>query len=112
MEDKRSRRYSREFKLEAVRRSFESNRPVTEVAHELGVTVKRLYKWRREFDRYKEHAFPGAGRLTKSNELEALRRENKVLREERDILKKSLIYFARDHGCDSNSSKNTREDTR
>lgn len=111
MENKRSRRYSREFKVEAVRRSFASNRPVTEVAQELGVTVKRLYKWRREFDQYKNQAFAGSGRITTNKELELLRRENKKLKEERDILKKSLIFFAKDQGNDSSLSGSLPENS-
>ena len=107
MQKRDRKRYSREFKLEAVRRTQVSGKSVAEVARELELPVHHLYKWRTEVDRKTTEAFPGVGHNTPNTELEDLRRENKRLREERDILKKSLIYFAKDALTDSGSSGNT-----
>ena len=104
MQKRDRKRYSREFKLEALRRSQVTGKSVAEVARELEIPVHHLYKWRAEADRKEVNAFPGSGHTTPNRELEALRRENERLREERDILKKSLGFFARDASIGSDSS--------
>jgi transposase len=92
---RKSRRYSREFKIEAVRLSELDDRPVVEVARELGIHPNNLYKWRAQFAAEGEEAFPGKGNLSgQDEELRRLRRENMRLREERDILKKAVIFFS------------------
>lgn len=105
MERKERKKYSREFKLEALRQT-DMGKSVAEVARELEIPAHQLYKWRTEVDRKKTEAFPGSGHETPNAELEALRRENKRLREEREILKKSLGYFARDASLGTDSSSN------
>lgn len=90
------KRYSREFKMEAVRRCNESGKPVTEVARELDISVHHLYRWRDQAAKSKENAFPGHGKRNNTDELERLRRENAELKQERDILKKTAIYFAKE----------------
>lgn len=111
MQKRDRKRYSREFKLEAVRRTQVTGKSVAEVARELELPVHHLYKWRAEADRKQTEAFPGVGHSTPNAELEALRRENKRLREEREILKKSLIFFAGDGSSDTGSSGNTNENS-
>ena len=101
------KKYSKEFKREAVRRSNESGKPVTQVARELGMSVKRLYKWRNEFEIKKDKAFSGQKDSILNDELKKLRRENKILKEERTILKKSLIFFAKDQDNDLSLSEDT-----
>ena len=99
MTRKDRKRYSREFKLEAVRRSNESGKPITEVARELDISVHHLYRWRDDMAKSGEDAFVGSGKRMQgpnNDELKNLRRENAMLREERDILKKSLIFFAKE----------------
>ena len=106
MERKSKRKsHSREFKLEAVRRSYEPGKTVAEVAREIDVRENELHQWRKEVEEKGDHVFPGAGRKTPANssELEQLKRENARLREERDILKKSAIYFAKELKIDTNS---------
>ena len=107
MTRKDRKRYSREFKLEAVRRADESGKTVAEVARELDISVHHLYRWRNEASEQGEKVFPGQGKVHSQDELTRLRRENARLREERDILKKSLIFFAREDGPSSDSFKNT-----
>ena len=107
MTRKDRKRYSREFKLEAVRRADESGKTVAEVARELDISVHHLYRWRDEASKQGDKVFPGHGKANLQDELAKLKRENVRLREERDILKKSLIFFAKDDGRSSNSSEST-----
>ncbi|MDP8218124.1 MAG: transposase [Candidatus Theseobacter exili] len=79
----------KQFKIEAVRRSFEPGKTAAEVARELDIKVTQLYKWREEFERKQGQAFPKSGKSAQEGELETLRRENKRLKQERDILKKA-----------------------
>ena len=111
MEARRRKRYSREFKLEAVRQTYESGKSASQVARELNIPTKRIYKWRDESKRLKEGVFPGVGRIAnsyKDSELRRLRIENEKLKQERDILKKTIIFFAKDHENGSGSSKNAK----
>jgi len=86
------KQYSKEFKKEAVRLSVSSGKPVTQVARELGISVYVLGDWRR-LARL-EHELPAAENETPDQELKRLRRENRLLEQERDILKKAIAYFA------------------
>ena len=109
---KKRRYFTREFKLEAVKRSEEPGRTAAGVARELGITLNVIYRWRDELRLEGEKAFPGMGRPVESSandELRRLRKENTQLRMERDILKKSLIFFAKDAPTGSDSSKNQEE---
>ncbi len=89
--------YTKEFKLEAVRLWKSSGRPAAAVARELGLRRNHLYKWQHELEHFGDAAFPGkGGRAHSTDELTRLRRENARLREERDILKKAAVFFARE----------------
>ena len=112
MGEGRYKRHDREFKLAAVRRSFEPGKTAAEVARELDIPATRLYKWREQFDKNQDKAFFGKNTTSSNSELETLRKENKRLRQERDILKKSLIFFARDQGDDLSSSDDTSGNSR
>jgi transposase len=92
-----NRRYSPEFKDEAVRQIIEAGHTVSDVAARLGVSTNSLYKWVGAVQ-------PNTDSL-KDDELIESRRENLELRaelrrveEERDILKKAAGYFARNQG--------------
>lgn len=91
-------RYPKEFKLEAIRLLNEKEKPIADIARELGVKRTLLYRWRDEFNGKSEEAFEGrpGPKPDKKSELAKLRQENKELKEERDILKKAAAYFARD----------------
>jgi len=85
------RNYTREFKLEAVHLLETSGKSATQLERELGIGGGCLYRWKREFAAEGENAFPGHGRLAPEQEhIRQLERENKILRQERDILKKQL----------------------
>ncbi len=91
-------RYSKEFKLEAIRMLNEKEKPIAEIARELGVKRTLLYRWRDELESKKEEAFSGqtGPKTEKRSELDRLRQENKELKEDLVILKKAAAYFARD----------------
>lgn len=89
------RKYTQEFKVEAVRLSRQPGMTVVKAASDLGIRAKMLYRWRHEFAEAPAEAFPGKGRRRASEqELERLRRENEQLRMEREILKKATAFFA------------------
>jgi transposase len=91
------RTFSRDFKVEAVRLVEEEGRSVKDVAEKLGVHPGLLYKWRKAYIMEQEDAFPGQGHVVgPEEELRMLRRENARLREEREILKKAITFFAKE----------------
>lgn len=92
---KKRRRYSREFKLEAVRMVVEQGRTQQEVAAGLGISNSLVHTWKERFLAEGAVAFPGQGkRKPAEEELDRLRKELSTVRQERDILKKALAYFA------------------
>ncbi len=90
---KTRKNYTCEFKFEAVRLLETSGRSASQIERGLGIGSGCLGRWEREFAAEGEHAFPGHGRLTPDQEhIRQLERENKVLRQERDILKKAVTW--------------------
>lgn len=91
-------RHTKEFKAEAMKLLSAGDKPVSELARELGVKRTLLYRWRDQLREKGEAAFSGSGRPRNDqlSELARLKKENTTLREERDILKKAAAYFARD----------------
>jgi transposase len=85
------RKFSREFKLEAVRLVRERGVAVAHAARDLDVHENVLRKWVKEFAADPGHAFPGHGQMRPEQlEIDRLRREVAKLKAERDILKKPL----------------------
>jgi transposase len=92
---KKRRQYTKEFKIEAVRLIVEEGRPISEVARELGTAQSLLHRWKKKSEEGKIDPFPGQGRLSpEDEELRRLRRENKRLRMEHEILKKAVAIFS------------------
>ena len=92
---KTRRTYTREFKIEAVRLLKTSGKSAAQIERELGIGGGCLARWKREFAAEGEQAFPGHGRLTPDQErIHQLERENEILRQERDILKKAVAIFS------------------
>ena len=88
------RKFSREFKLEAVRQ-LEAGRRLAEMARELGVHATVLRRWKDQVVVDAQTAFPGNGRMRDpEEELRRLQRENAQLRAERDFLKKTAVDSA------------------
>ena len=103
-ESKRAR-FSKEFKLEAVRLLELEQKPARQLATELGIARNQLYKWQLQLSKIgKAQAFQGPGRKTadERGEVDRLRAELKRVSEERDILmaqghvEKAAAYFARE----------------
>ena len=87
MERKPYTRYSREFKLEAVRLAAVGDKTKAKVARELGVRVNQLRQWRLDFEEEERNGVPKQELATAEQDLGTLRRENARLREENEILK-------------------------
>ncbi len=94
---KKSRRqYTGEFKREALRLLETSGKSAAALERDLGIGDGCLLRWKREFSVRGEQAFPGQGRMVAGQErIRQLERENAVLRQERDILKKAVAIFSR-----------------
>ncbi len=91
------RKYSREFKLEAVKQVVENDRSMASVARGLGVSPALVARWKTEFEESGELAFPGNGKVNAAEEeLRQLRRDLSTERHESDILKKTLACFAKE----------------
>ena len=91
------RRFSREFKVEAVKLVRERGVSVAQAGRDLDVHENVLRKWVKEFGSDPKQAFPGHGQQKPEQlEIERLRREVTKLKAERDILKKAAAYFAKE----------------
>jgi len=96
---KERRTYTREFKLEALRLLETSGKSANRLEHELGLGKGCLTRWRQETASAGEQAFPGHGRMSEEQErIRSLERENEILRQERDILKKAVAIFSHPSG--------------
>jgi len=90
-----NRRYTEEFKIEAVKQITERGHAVAEVGARLGVSTFSLYQW------VKRYTAPEADRVVAQDqqaEIRRLKAELKRVTEERDILKKAAAYFAKASG--------------
>ncbi len=93
---KKKSSYTEAFRRETVRLLESSGKSVAELAQELGVHPKSLYRWRAKYDMGGSPTEIEPGKLSELEaELKQLRRENVVLRQERDILKKAVSIFSR-----------------
>jgi transposase len=86
------RQYNREFKLSAVRLWEESGKSISEMARSLGIHETMLRKWRKQVREKGAESFDELGRQERS-ELLRLQRENKELRRDLEMLKKTLGYL-------------------
>ena len=94
---KNRRTYDKAFKQEAVRLVVEDGRKAVEVERNLGIGKGILGRWVRELKEDPAYAFPGKGRLkAPDEEMYRLKAELNRVKQERDILKKALAYFAED----------------
>jgi transposase len=97
LEPRRRRVYDREFKVEAVRLTTENGKSLAQVARDLGINENTLWNWSRQLRSDPQTAFPGKGRMKPTEEENRrLRRENQVLRQERDFLKKAAVWLAQE----------------
>jgi len=101
---RRYKSYTQEFKLEAIRLMNESDKPVAQLARDLGIRVNQIYKWKKQLEekstkafsrtKVKDTAQPKAP--DKDAEIEALKQRIERLEAEKDILKKAAAYFAKE----------------
>ncbi len=86
----KQKRFTQAFKDEAVRLVLTSGRRQTDIARDLGLGHSTLERW---LSAARERSAPAVGGETVEEELKRLRRENAVLRQEREILKKATAFF-------------------
>ena len=90
MSEKRQQ-FDRNFKLSAVRLLGSSDKPLVQVARELGISGSMLRRWRSQVREKGAESFSEVGRMERSEVLR-LRRENKELRRQVEVLKKTLGF--------------------
>lgn len=89
--------YTKEFKIKAVELLESSNKPLRQIARELGVAENNLYNWRKQYLFKQEKAFPNQPQLNEKDlELKRLKARVAELEEEREILKKAAAFFAKE----------------
>ena len=89
------RKFTREFKLEAVRLIKDRGVSYVQASQDLDVHVSQLRDWVKRFSADPQQAFPGHGQMKPEQlEIARLKREVIKLKAERDILKKAAAYFA------------------
>ncbi len=91
----RRKRYSAEFKLQAISRANEEGVTDVLVAEELGINARQLRRWRDGAKRDGEEAFPGQGNA-RDQELMQLKRKLAKVEQERDFLREAAAYFAKE----------------
>ncbi len=90
------RKYDAEFKKETVRLMVQGGRKIADLARDMGIHQNVLRKWRQQYLKDREHAFPGTGHLKpEDEEIRRLKKELTDVKEERDILKKALAIFSK-----------------
>jgi len=92
------KKYTKEFKEEAIRLAETSGKTISSVARDLDINDGLLRRWRLDAMKDGEACFPGNGRqaLTpEEEEIKRLKRELEIIKEERDILKKAVAIFSK-----------------
>ena len=88
--------YTKEFKVEAIRLSEESDQSVAQVTRKLGLRVNQIYKWPKQLEEKHGDAF--SGEQTATDKDAKIQRLNKALaasQEENEFLKKTAVFFAK-----------------
>ena len=88
------KRYSAEFKREAIHRASEEGVTDRAVCDELGISTRQFRRWRDELQLLGADAFPGQGQA-RDEEMAGLKRELAQVKKERDFLKEAAAYFAK-----------------
>lgn len=97
MARRKRRKFSDEFKAEAVRLCAQRDRSIGDVARELDLTESALRAWVKQHDVDRGKGPAGALTSAERDELQRLRKENKRLREEKTILSKAAAFFAKEN---------------
>jgi transposase len=96
MAKRQRRRFTKEFKAETVRLVRESGKPIAQVVRDLDLTESAVRGWVKQAEIDAGRGAPGALTSSERDELQRLRRENRQLEMERDILKKATAFFAKE----------------
>lgn len=88
------KKFSHEYKLEAVQLAQSSDQSVSQVARHLGISPNLLSRWCREAETESPKAFPGIGK-PRDEEIAGLKRELVRLKKERDFLQEAAAFFAK-----------------
>ena len=92
-----SKRYSDEFKADAAALVNDENRTIEDVAHSLGISRASVGRWARAYrNETPNHKANVAESGTPHNRVQVLEKQVRQLQRERDILKKSIAFFAKD----------------
>ncbi len=95
---KKRRNYSRDYKLAAVKKVVEQGLSYREVARDLGIRDTMIHSWRKVFEADGTLQAEIENNPSVESELKCLRKENRQLKMERDILKKATAFFAKENG--------------
>jgi transposase len=90
------KRYSAEFKREALKRASEDGMTDKVVCDELGISSRQLGRWRDELRLLGDNAFMGKGGHSAAEEVIRLKRELAKVKQERDFLKDAVVFFAKE----------------
>lgn len=92
-----NKKYSKEFKLDAISLVKEQNYSQAEAARSLGLNAKLISRWIQEYNKEEGQAFRGKGKLSDEQlEIKQLREAVKRLTMEKEILKKATAFFAKE----------------
>jgi len=89
------RKFSEEFKREAVGLTRQPGASVAQIAQDVGVNANVLWRWRRELEVHGKKSFAGAG-VARDQEIVALKRELARVTKERDFLRDAAAFFAKE----------------
>lgn len=96
MEKKKKRVFDKEFKINTAKLIINKTKKIAELSRELNISENTLHSWKAKYIKDAEDSFPGKGHQTPIEaEMSQLKRELKVVTEERDILKKALGIFSK-----------------
>lgn len=95
---RKQQNYTAEFRREAVRLMETSGKPIAQIARDLGVNDSVLYRWWEVYGQNGQTVSSANGHTLAELEAEVkrLQRENSVLRQERDVLKKAISIFSQE----------------
>ncbi|QPK61392.1 transposase [Methylomonas sp. LL1] len=96
MSQEKPNTYTAEFRASAVKLANESDKPISQVAQDLGINVNTLHTWIGKYSRPKDSNKAVRTDEHLYDELKRLKKEVARLTEERDLLKKAAAYFAKE----------------
>ena len=96
MNNDKNKKYTAEFKESSVKLAVESNQPVAQTARELGININTLHTWIKKYHQPKIDIRTSVNDQHIYDENKKLRKEVARLREEREILKKAAVFFAKE----------------